>query len=100
MTDSNKVIDCKNRIKLLVGEDKYLTFMAELSGSIISFKELSRKYGICTSTLSAWTEILGYRPGKERHLLRMGYKIQQRIKAREIRTQRLIKVLFNNNLGK
>jgi hypothetical protein len=93
MTEAKKVTALKEKIKIVVGEEKYLDFMADLSGNVVPFTQISLKYGVPADTLRRWASTLNYRTGYERQLLRMNYRIQQRTKAREEKNQKLIKFL-------
>jgi len=94
MTDSLNVQKCKNRIKIIIGEADYSTFMQHLSGTA-TIVELERRWLVRYNTLSSWIRILGYRDGTTRtsllrHQMRMR-RIEERNKKNEILTKFLLK---------
>lgn len=96
MTDTLKVQHLKHKIKLVIGEKEYLTFMNKLASSITPFTVLEQEYAISYGTLRVWAAGLGFRDATTRRCLTMHYKRLRRIKDRQERNDKLTKFLFGN----
>jgi hypothetical protein len=96
MTDTKKIQQMKDSIKLVIGEKEYLTFMGKLAGSIDTISSLAQEYGLTTGVIRHWIETLGYRDGRTRRCLSMHMKRMRRIKERQERNEKLTKFLFSN----
>lgn len=97
MTDPAKIQELKDRIKIIIGDAEYLTFMARFSGSTESVKNLAKSYGLEPSTLTKWANVLGYRDGKTKQALRGYYRRLEKIRERDKRTKKLMNYLFKVN---
>lgn len=96
MTDSKRVIECKRRIKIVIGSEGYLDFIQRLANSIDPLMDLERRYGISCNVLRSWIDVLGYRDSTTRRCLKMHYKRLERIKTRELNSEKLTKFLLSN----
>lgn len=87
----------KEYIRERIGHEHYQTFMGDLSGSIMTLRELSGKYFVSISTLRHWMDVLGYRAGVTRMGIRNHYKVMERVKVRKEATQKLMAFLVKNH---
>ena len=97
MTDSVKVQELKNTIKIVIGEKEYVKFLSRLAGGIEPLKNIAKAYGLDSSTVSRWANGLGYRDAKTKQALRGYYRRLERIKEREKKTKKLMEYLFKVN---
>lgn len=83
----------KARIKKMVGEDKYLTFMGKLTGGLTPLVDLAKEYDVNSGTLSGWLQKLDVRSGRTRQAIRSHYKIAARVKERRENMYKILQIL-------
>jgi hypothetical protein len=74
--------------------DKYLEFMNDLSNVSLTHISIGKKWGIDDGMVGRYVQDLGYaHTGKIKRLLRIGYRVQQRVKARQETSRQIMEVL-------